>query len=439
MPSNAGGIRAGRAFVELYTRDNALTAGLKAAERRLKAFGGAIAGGLSAALTAVGKIVAANPALVLGFAGAAAAVAGVGVGLVSLGAVISATGAIVTTFGAALGAVGTGLAFLLSPIGLITAGLVAGAAAWLKYSDSGGKALAWLGQQLAGLKATALQAFAGIADALKTGDISLAGQIFWAGLKVEWLKGVAYLKGVWADWGTAFVDVMEGAKYQALHIFTDLKDGVRAIWAELTAGLSGSWGDLIKTLLTTLNPLAKALEALGFDVNGLVQSGLDKVGLQTTAGPQAAIAAVGAENLATHQALNDQQAGEAADRRARANDALAKAEADLAQSRQGLADLTRKASIKANTVTGVVGEGAAPGGPGSRAVSTVGGLTEDVGQAVERAVSKVDVTGGFSAAALGQQGIGSSLAKDQVDQQKLTNDKLERIRGDLRNNRPTWA
>ena len=42
MPGGAGSIRAGRAFVELLADDSRLVRGLRAAERKIKAFGAGI-------------------------------------------------------------------------------------------------------------------------------------------------------------------------------------------------------------------------------------------------------------------------------------------------------------------------------------------------------------------------------------------------------------
>jgi len=394
-------------------------------------------------LNAISNLVKENRTWIVTFGKAALAITAVGGSLVAVGVAISVAGSLfgaiataVTTFGAAMGFVGSALAAVLSPVGLITAGLVAGVAAFFAYSDAGGQAIAFLGNQFRWLQGMVAQAFAGIADAIAAGDLTLATQILWAGLKVEWLKGVAYLKGIWADWGTAFAETASDASYAISGIMIDLVDGVRAIWAELMAGLSGSWGDLIKTLLTTLNPLAQALKLLGVDVEGLVQQGLDLAGLGTTNGAQDVLAAIGSENMAKHQSLADQQAAETAARRQAAQDSVAGSQADLAKAQRELDAKTREASIKRNTVTGIVGEGAAPGGPGSRAVSTVGGMTEDIGQAVEKAAAKVDVAGTFNALGAAGLGAGSTLgenqlkeAKKQTVQLEKANRKLDQVKG----------
>lgn len=64
MAGGAGGIRAGAAYVEAFFKDNQLVAGLNAAESRMKAFGGAVAG--------VGaKVLGAGTAFLTPFLGAA--------------------------------------------------------------------------------------------------------------------------------------------------------------------------------------------------------------------------------------------------------------------------------------------------------------------------------------------------------------------------------
>jgi len=67
MPGNAGSIRAGRAFVELYADDNKLVRTLKRGEAKLRAFGQSVSDIGSSLLKASAAIVA--PAAVYGWRG----------------------------------------------------------------------------------------------------------------------------------------------------------------------------------------------------------------------------------------------------------------------------------------------------------------------------------------------------------------------------------
>ena len=49
----------------------------------------------------------------------------------------------------------------------------------------------------------------------------------WAALNVEWLKGVAALKGIWADWGQATVDVFAGVSFKIAGLMVDAWAGSR--------------------------------------------------------------------------------------------------------------------------------------------------------------------------------------------------------------------
>ena len=139
-----------------------------------------------------------NKALIVTVLKVAAAVMAVGVGLIAAGTLISGIGAVfgwlasvVTGIGAAFGVIGTALAAMLSPIGLVITAAVALGSALLVVSGAGADALTWLGEQFGRLRDTVYKVMGGIADALATGDITLAAQILWLSLKLAWQQGVS--------------------------------------------------------------------------------------------------------------------------------------------------------------------------------------------------------------------------------------------------------
>ncbi|MBM4018451.1 MAG: hypothetical protein FJ288_09030 [Planctomycetes bacterium] len=153
-------------------------------KRGVFAVGAALAPTLSDLATQVTDLVVratawikANRGLIVSALKLAAAVVAGGAALVALGYAVSTLGSIFTGLGAIIGGVGTALSILgailgaiLSPLGLVITAAAALGAYLLWASGAGGKALAWLGERFQDLKAEALTAWQGIADALAAGD-----------------------------------------------------------------------------------------------------------------------------------------------------------------------------------------------------------------------------------------------------------------------------
>jgi len=229
--SKSTAIRAGRAFVELFADDKRLVRGLRAAERKIKAFG---AGIRNLGLKMAGLV-------------AAAVVAG-GVALAALGTIISGLGsalggliAVVTGVGAVFKILAGVVAFLLSPIGAVITALPA-LGAYLVYATSaGGKALAWLGERFNVLKEDALTAYQGIADALAAGDISLAVKVLWLTLKMEWTRGINFLEKAWLNFRNFFIRIGYDAWHGLLAVVETVWHGLEVGWIETTAFFSKAW------------------------------------------------------------------------------------------------------------------------------------------------------------------------------------------------------
>lgn len=126
-----------------------------------------------------------------------AALGGMGLLALGLGAKVAGVGAGV----AALGIKGIGLAlgFLLSPLGLVTAGVVALGYLWVSQTEEGKAFAAELGETFRGLADTAVTAWQGIVAALQSGDLELAGRVAMAGLKAAWLQAMEFLTRHWVD------------------------------------------------------------------------------------------------------------------------------------------------------------------------------------------------------------------------------------------------
>ncbi|GAB6188017.1 phage tail tape measure protein [Thermopirellula anaerolimosa] len=199
----------------------------------------------------------ANKAVVVTIFKVAAAVTAGGAALIALGGVLSALGfafgtlaSIVTVVGTALGVIGTVLGAILSPVGLVIAALASLGGYLLYVSGVGQQALAWLGQQFAALRDTALAAWKGISDALAAGDIGLAARILWLTLKMEWQKGIAWLTDKWIGFKEAFTAVATEAVYGTAKILTSAWAGLQTAWVETVAFMSKAWTTFTHHLVT---------------------------------------------------------------------------------------------------------------------------------------------------------------------------------------------
>jgi len=190
----------------------------------------------------------ANRGLVVTVLYAAAAVTVVGAALVAFGTIcmiaakaIAALLIVIKVAVAVFVAIKVVVLAICSPVGLVIAAIVALGAAILYYSGLGAKALSWLGEKFAILKADALAAFGGIGDALAAGDIGLAGKILWLTLKLEWQRGIAWLSKLWLDFRNFFIRLSYDAFYGAVRAALVVWHGLEVAWIESTSFLSTTW------------------------------------------------------------------------------------------------------------------------------------------------------------------------------------------------------
>lgn len=140
--------------------------------------------------------------------------------------VIGAFGVALTAVGLAITAAGIGLAFLLTPIGAVVAGMLAGAAAAALLLNKVGM----LGPIMEQLGAAFNRAWGGIKDALMAGDLELAWKIVLAGMNVELQKALMGMQVLWA--------AMKG---NVLMVFDALFGGIKIAFLNLMAFLSKGW------------------------------------------------------------------------------------------------------------------------------------------------------------------------------------------------------
>jgi hypothetical protein len=289
---------------------------------------------------------------------AGAAVVGLGV---ALGWVAGVAGAITSV----ITAVGTVIGVLVSPLALVVGALAAAAIAFPTFAAAGGKALAWLGEQFGNVKTRAIEAFegiaaelsgalAGIANAIKSGDIALAGKILWATIKVEWLKGTNFLKGVWNDWSMAAVAVFKDVFVFGIQsLMIDAWASLQGIWEKGLDLFASSFGALIDKLIRKFLPLGNLIaDTFGKDIKKAVDDALDVLSFGVIGGDLAKkLGGIEDERAKAQKKLGQERDADVAARKGAGRQGLAADAAEL-----------KKAQDELNGLLGGNADAANPGG-----------------------------------------------------------------------------
>lgn len=373
-----------------------------------------LAARVSALLTSLRTWVAENQGLVVSVAQIAAMVAGAGFALLALGGAASLLATVfgglataITAVGAVLSAVGAVLGTLLTPIGAVIAGVVALGTVVLTYTQSGAEALAWLGEGFTTLHADAMDAWQGIADALAAGNIALAAQVVWAGLKLEWQRGSAFLLDLWDATIGGLAILFTQGWYGLQEVFWTVVYAIADAWDWVIGGITRLWNEAVGFIA---GKLAYLLELLG-----LVDEGVTLAIEQET--QDRTLRAEG-ERRQRSQARQQDLSQQAAFR----NDVVDSIRQDLGQGvldRQAEVDQARSEfdqllqqarDARAGTEAGA--RSPAPEEP-TVELPDLDRLTaslESLPSTITAESEKLDVTGSFTAAAIGQIGLGDSAS-----------------------------
>ena len=368
-----------------------------------------------------------------------AAIVAVGGVLVGIGATIYGLGAAAGVLASAIVTIGGVIGAILSPIGLTVAAVVGLTAAFFTMTETGGALLSWLGDQFGALYETAAESFGAIATALKAGDIALAGQILWATLKVEWLKGVGFLLSVWADWGTATMQVFSNVSFYLAGVMTDAWAGIQTSAANAFAFISTGWTNTVASLAVALIRVqalfSKAWEYIKSLFTGSdIEEALKGIDEQT----EASVANVNEDKNAKIQAIEDSRAGKVGgieQTRADSQQALKdQQQADIEARRKAAQDAidANAAELQSaqDELTGYLGQSYMIDeyGDGESAASKLGDkMPEFSPDSLDQAFQEVkaSVAGSFGTTGLAGLGVGSSIGDEQLKEQKKTNKELE--------------
>jgi tape measure domain-containing protein len=209
---------------------NKLKAGIKIA---VIALGNELLPAITGVLKYINNLIPSITAVVKANASWAKVIGAVVVGISALLAAIFSIGVTfqVAAF-AATGFVGA-ISLLLNPITLISAGVIALGAAFVRFTNVGSAAFGFLSDKFGELLRVASETFGGIADALSGGDITAAANVLWAGLKLAWIQGTEELRRVWLDFKFFFLTNTTEMVFDALSIWNTFKSALFSIWSSL--------------------------------------------------------------------------------------------------------------------------------------------------------------------------------------------------------------
>jgi len=162
-----------------------------------------------------------------------------------------------------IGMIGSALAFLMSPIGLVIAGIAVATGAILYFSGAGSAMLGFLGGKFEELKGIVIPVIQGITKALMQGQFQEAGTLamlglelaFRVGLREVYLIGRGFITGflnAWTDMYTGlavnttlgFVNVVNafaGAGVTLQNAFSIIISSIQGMWDNVVTYIQGKW------------------------------------------------------------------------------------------------------------------------------------------------------------------------------------------------------
>jgi TP901 family phage tail tape measure protein len=210
--------------------------------------------GMLSVVKAIKKFVVENKALVITAAKVGAVLSVAGTAIVAVGTAFifagSAIGGIVSLIGVFTGAMAAvasigglvvaAIGSILSPVGLLTAALIGGVIAWVKFTTAGQETVTGLrdifSDVFGGMATTVTDSMGAIFNAIRAGDLALAGQIAMVGLQLVFVQALESIHKLFGDTiGTIVAQIVNG----------DLEGA----WTTTTAALTVTW-DAFATNIT---------------------------------------------------------------------------------------------------------------------------------------------------------------------------------------------
>jgi hypothetical protein len=165
---------------------------------------------------------------------------------------------------------------VLSPLGLVTAALVALGGYFLYTSGIGGKALKWLSDTFGQLWDTVSVTWKGIVSALQSGDIGLAVEVAGAGMRVAWENALNKMKGPWLDFKFFVLNVWAEMVNDLAKYMVKQEPVILGILNKIFSGFEMAWNKLTKPGAEA-DALNESLKAQGDALDDQLKGNKDKL------------------------------------------------------------------------------------------------------------------------------------------------------------------
>lgn len=185
--------------------------------------------------------------------------AAVGAGLVAVAGAAAITAAVMTGLGAAAGIAGTifsGLVAvvgaILSPIGLVIAGVIALGGALLYYTGAGGAMLEWMGSKFGELLDWVMPVISAIQKALMSGQFAAAGKVAMLALEIAFRTGTQTLYSVWTDALTLLLNAWTYFPSTIMNSIANAMVFIQNAFSSTVTWLTGLWDSTVTWLAKKL-------------------------------------------------------------------------------------------------------------------------------------------------------------------------------------------
>ena len=214
---------------------------------------------LRAAASGIKSWVDDNKAIVIQATALIAGITSAGVVLIGLGTAAQIAAFAFSGLAMAAGVVVSTLTLAISPLGLLAAGAfifrdaIASAASvvadlFAPELESLSGIATDIGEDFRSASNVIGYAWTAIVDAVKSGDLALAGRIAMAALEVVWRRGTQTINELWLDAKFYALDTWNSFKFEAARIFVELFSGVELAWVNTVAFMKETWNTLSAAL-----------------------------------------------------------------------------------------------------------------------------------------------------------------------------------------------
>jgi hypothetical protein len=304
---------------------------------------------LTEVVVAVKRWVDANRGVVVSVAKVAAGLVLIGGSLIGLGIGLSIVAFAFGGLASAVAFAGAVIAAIVSPIGLTITAVVALGGSIVAWSDAGGMAIEWLMSRFGELSKFVGKVAKGMSDALAAGDLQLAADVLWAGLRVAWETGAQQLNNIWLGVRNFFVTQAHEMWFGALAALQLAAYAMEIAWIETASFMSKTWANFAAGFKGIMERAIGFVSKRLLELGGLFDESLDVEGAKRDIDLQVQqkLTEIDEDRAAAVYEAEDRRR-DSREKSARQNDAtLKQLEADFNAAQQALAASTGESVEKA--------------------------------------------------------------------------------------------